>query len=94
MTSTGLELMQNVCLRIHCQCVRTFSLCTFILVLDCVSNVGKLAIFKDEESVLLSQRLQFLAEGHCEVLSAEKQQSEIDGLDHVPTAPPPPPPPQ
>lgn len=45
--------------------------CTFILMLDCVPDVSKLAIFKDEEVVFLSQSLQFLAEGHCVVLSAD-----------------------
>lgn len=39
--------------------------------LDCVPNVSKLAIFKDEEVVFLSQSLQFLDEGHCVVLLAD-----------------------
>lgn len=39
--------------------------------LHCVANVGKLAIFKNEEVVLLSQRLQLLAEGRCVVLIAD-----------------------
>lgn len=40
--------------------------------LDCVPNVCKLAIFKDEEVVLLSQSLQLLAEGRCVVLFVRK----------------------
>lgn len=55
------------------------NLLTFILMLDCVPNVSKLAIFKDEEVVLLSQSLQFLAEGHREVLLADITTS----LDHL-----------
>ncbi len=43
---------------------------TFILMLDRVPDVSKLAIFKDEEVVFLSQSLQFLAEGRCVVLLA------------------------
>lgn len=45
-----------------------FSPLTFILMLDCVPNVSKLAIFKDKEVVFLSQSLQLLAEGQCVVL--------------------------
>lgn len=46
-------------------------ICTFVLMLDRVSDVSELAVFKDEEVVLLGQCLQFLAEGHCVVLLAK-----------------------
>lgn len=38
--------------------------------LDCVSDIGKLAIFKDEEVVFFGQSLQLRAEGCGEVLVA------------------------
>lgn len=37
---------------------------------DSVSNVGKLAVFKDEEVVLVGQSLQFVADRRCVVLFA------------------------
>lgn len=39
--------------------------------LDRISDVSELAVFKDDEVVLLGQRLQFLAEGYCVVLLAK-----------------------
>lgn len=49
---------------------KVLNLLTFVLMLDCVPNVSELAVFKDEEVVLISQSLQFLAEGHCVILLA------------------------
>lgn len=46
-------------------------ICTFVLMLDRVSDVSKLSVFKDEKVVLLGQRLQLLAEGYCVVLLAK-----------------------
>lgn len=43
---------------------------TFILVFDSVSNVSKLAVFEDEEVVLVGQSLQFVADCCCVVLFA------------------------
>lgn len=43
--------------------------------LDCVPNVSKLAIFEDEEVVILSQSLQFLAEGWSVILSQTEEKS-------------------
>lgn len=37
---------------------------------DSVSNVSKLAVFKDEEAVFVSQSLQLVADGRCVVLFA------------------------
>lgn len=54
-----------------CHKQNVLNLLTLILMFHCVANVGKLAIFKDEEVVLLRQCLQLLAEGRCVVLLAD-----------------------
>lgn len=46
--------------------------------LDRVPNVGKLAIFKDEEVVFLSQSLQLLAEGRGVVLTTDIRTRSVD----------------
>lgn len=54
----------------------------FVLMFDGVPNVSKLAVFKDEEAVFFSQRLQFVADGRCKVLAAGDPTHQLSDDDN------------